>query len=146
MKDLTHASRVAPPFPNYVMRDQIAALASTGFSKQGIARHYCVHLSTFNRWLEEDNVLAEAFAVGREQERQSLHNVLYRLAIDEKDKVSAMFLLKARHGYKEGDQAEQSNRVSITFNLPGAMTTEQYKTIEAVAGTKDGKQVRDARD
>jgi hypothetical protein len=145
MKDLTHASRVAPPFPNYVMRDQISALASTGFSKQGVARHFGVTLPTFNRWLEEDDVLAEAFAVGREQERQSLHNVLYRLAVDEKDKVSAMFLLKARHGYKEGDQQESANRVSITFNLPGAMTAEQYKTIEAVASKKDGKP-NDARD
>ena len=145
MKDFTHARRVDPPFPNYVMRDQIIALASTGFSKQGIARHYCVNLSTFNRWLEEDDVLAEAFANGREHERQSLHNVLYRLAVDEKDKVSAMFLLKARHGYREGDQQEQANRVNITFNLPGAMTAEQYKTIEAVATKKDGKP-NDARD
>lgn len=145
MKDLTHASRVEPPYPNYVMRDQIIALSSTGFSKQGVARHFGVNLQTFNRWLEEDDVLAEAFAVGREQERQSLHNVLYRLAIDEKDKVSAMFLLKARHGYKEGDQQESANRVSITFNLPGAMKPDEYKTIEAIATAKNGKK-NDARD
>lgn len=145
MKDLTHASRVDPPFPPYIMAQQIVTLASTGFSKQGVARHFGVTLPTFNRWLEESDELSEAFAVGREQERQSLHNVLYRLAIDEKDKVSAMFLLKARHGYKEGDQQESANRVSITFNLPGAMKPDEYKTIEAIATTKNGKQ-NDARD
>ena len=136
MKDLNHASRVEPPFPNYIMRDTIISLASSGFSKQGIARHYCVSLHTFNRWLEEDAMLSEAFAQGRESERQTLHNVLYKLAVEDKDKVSAMFLLKARHGYREGDQQEQANRVSIVFNLPGAMTADQYRTIEAVAAPK----------
>jgi hypothetical protein len=146
MKDLTHASRVDPPFPNYIMRDQIVALASTGFSKQGIAKSYCVSLATLNRWLEEDDMLAEAFANGRENERQSLHNSLYFAALEKGNVAAAMFLLKARHGYKEGDQKDESNRVSITFNLPGAMTPEQYKTIEAVATTKQPSGVRDARD
>ena len=136
MKDLQHPSRIDPGLPNFIMRDVIITLASTGFTKQGCARHFGVGLNTFNRWLEEDEVLSEAFAQGREQERQTLHNVLYRLAVEEKDKISAMFLLKARHGYKEGDQQEQANRVSITFNLPGAMTAEQYKTVEAVAAPR----------
>jgi AcrR family transcriptional regulator len=133
--------RTDPHLPNYVMAPQIQALAATGFTKLGIARHFGVSLPTFNRWLEDDEVLQEAFAQGREAERQALHNVLYKLAIDDKDKVSAMFLLKARHGYREGDQSEQSNRVAITFNLPGSMTAEQYRTIEAVAATKDSKRL-----
>jgi len=137
MKDLSHASRVNPPFPNFVMIPQIIALASTGFTKRGIARHFQITEATLNRWFEEDEALQQAFSQGREAERQALHNVLYKLAVEEKDKVSAMFLLKARHGYREGDQSEQSNRVAITFNLPGAMTADQYKTIEAVATTKN---------
>jgi hypothetical protein len=118
------------------MSDEIRSLASTGWSKQGIARHYCVSLHVFNRWLEEFGMLALAFTEGRDGERQTLHNVLYKLAVEQQDKIAAMFLLKARHGYREGDQAEQSNRVAITFNLPGAMTPDQYKTIEAVASTR----------
>jgi hypothetical protein len=144
MKDLNHASRVNPHFPNYVMIPQIIALASTGFSKRGIARHFQVSEQTLNRWFDEDETLQEAFIQGRESERQALHNVLYKLAVEEKDKVSAMFLLKARHGYREGDQAEQSNKVSITFNLPGAMSADQYKTIEAVANTKETRVDRNA--
>ncbi|WP_433965132.1 hypothetical protein [Tunturiibacter gelidiferens] len=91
---------------------------------------------TLNRWLEEDAEAEDAYKQGLESERKALHNMLYKLAIDEKHPASAMFLLKARHGYREGDQSEQSNRVSVTFNLPGAMTADQYKTIEAVANTK----------
>ena len=140
MKDFSSPSRVNPYLPSYILAQQITALASTGFTKVGIARHFRVNVQTLNRWMEEDETLQEAFVQGREEERQSLHNVLYKLAVEDKDKVSAMFLLKARHGYREGDQAEQSNKVSITFNLPGAMSSEQYRTIEAVANTKD-KQV-----
>lgn len=136
MKDLNHASRIDPPV---FVAPQIVALASTGFSKLGIARHFRVSLQTFNRWLEEDAELSEAYTVGREAERYALHNMLYKLAIESQDKISAMFLLKARHGYREGDQADQSNKVSVTFNLPGAMAADQYKTIEAVANTKNRK-------
>ncbi|MEI9979378.1 MAG: hypothetical protein WDN23_10325 [Edaphobacter sp.] len=120
---------------------QVAALASTGFSKKGIARHFGVHLATLDKWLDADEDAREAFSQGRESERQALHNMLYKLAIEEKDKVSAMFLLKARHGYREGDQQDQANKVSVTFNLPGAMTAEQYKTIEAVTNTKEPKRI-----
>jgi hypothetical protein len=57
-----------------------------------------------------------------------------------------MFLLKARHGYREGDQQEQANKVSVTFNLPGAMTAEQYKVIEQVANTKEPKRLENNAD
>jgi hypothetical protein len=48
MKDFAHASRKGPPV---YLAAQVAALASTGFSKLGIARHFGVHLATLNRWL-----------------------------------------------------------------------------------------------
>jgi hypothetical protein len=133
MKDFTHPSRKnAPAF----LAPQILALASTGFSKLGIARHFGVSPQTLNRWLEEDAEAEDAYKQGIESERKALHNVLYKLAIEDKHPASAMFLLKARHGYREGDQSEQSNRVSVTFNLPGAMTADQYKVIEQVANSK----------
>jgi hypothetical protein len=37
-----------------------------------------------------------------------------------------MFLLKSRHGYREGEQEQQGNRVQITFNLPGAKKPEEF--------------------
>jgi hypothetical protein len=57
------------------------------------------------------------------------------------DGPSAMFLLKARHGYREGDQSEQSNKIQITFNLPGALTAAEYKTLDGIA--KPTKRVTD---
>ena len=43
--------------------------------------------------------------------------------------TSAMFLLKCRHGYREGDQSELANRVSINFQLPGALPLEQFARV-----------------
>ena len=125
-------SRKNPPIGSAL---EIRTLASTGFSKRGIAAHFNVSLHVFNRWLDENQKFVEAFEVGRENERQALHNVLYKLAIEENDKVAAMFLLKARHGYREGDQQELANRVSINFTLPGAMKIDEYKVLNADTGT-----------
>ncbi len=110
-------------------------LAATGFSIRGIAAHFGVSVTVFDRWLDESEELRECMNSGREDERLSLHNALYRKAMNG-DGPAAMFLLKARHGYREGDQSEQGNKVSITFNLPGAMTADQYKTLEGIAKPK----------
>jgi hypothetical protein len=120
-------------------RDDIRALSATGFSKRGIAAHFGVNEATLNRWLDDDDSLSEAFAVGRDQERFALHNVLYRKAMNG-DGPAAMFLLKARHGYREGDQSDQANRVAITFNLPGAAKAEDYGKV-AIDGTDSAKRI-----
>ncbi len=115
------------------------ALAATGHNVRGIAAYFGVSSETFNRWMDEDGEIAEAFSNGRESERMVLHNSLFVAATQKGNAVAAMFLLKARHGYREGDQSEQSNRVQVVFNLPGAMTAEQYKTIEATAKPKKAR-------
>jgi hypothetical protein len=109
--------------------ERIATLSATGYSKIGVAADLGVDVKTLNRWLDENPELNDAFDAGRERERQSLHNKLYEKAMAG-DTVAALFLLKSRHGYREGDQASSANRVSIQFNLPAAMPLEQFKVIE----------------
>jgi hypothetical protein len=130
--------------PPKTAAEEIEALAATGFNKIGIAAHFGVSADLFNKWMEANGKLAEAFKRGRERERQALHNALYKKAIEKNDTVAAIFLLKARHSYREGDQSQDANKVAITFNLPGAMTPEQYalaavakqpKVIDANTGT-----------
>jgi hypothetical protein len=121
---------------------EIRTLAATGFGKVGIAAHFGVALQTLDRWIEEDEMMRDCFAAGREDERQSLHNALYRKAMNG-DGPAAMFLLKARHGYREGDQSQDANRVSITFNLPGALTANEYRVIDGNSGTS-AKRLPDA--
>ena len=132
MKDIYHHARVNPPDS---FQDDILEMASKGYSRQGCAHRFGVSLHTFNRWLEESDQFTEAFARGRERERQTLHGGLYRAA-ENGNIVAAMFLLKTKHNYREQGQQEAPNKVNITFNLPGAMTPEQYRTINAVVTPK----------
>lgn len=116
---------------------RIAALAATGHSVVGIARGLNTSNDTFRRWVDEHPELAEALARGREAERFALHNVLFRAA-RRGNIVAAMFLLKARHGYREGDQTEAANKVSLTFTLPSAMKPEEFmKVIEHEPASTD---------
>lgn len=104
----------------------VKAMAADGFSVVGIAAKLGVSDNLLRRWFDEYPALKEAFDLGREMERQALHNMLYRDAMEKGNATAAMFLLKSRHGYREGADVEQPNRVSITFNLPGAMTMDEF--------------------
>ncbi len=123
-KPLGRPLKVAPADAD--MRAEKAA--ADGSSIAGIASTFGVSKEVFTRWLEERPALKEAIDRGRERERHVLHSGLVKAA-KKGNIVAMMFLLKARHGYREGDQGEQANRVSITFSLPGAMKPEQF-TIE----------------
>jgi hypothetical protein len=111
--------------------DEIQTLAATGCSVVGIATHFGVGDELLARWIEDYPALKQAFKAGRERERHALHNALYVQAVDKGNAAAAMFLLKARHGYREGDQSDNANRVAITFNLPGALSAEQYALAKA---------------
>lgn len=133
-KPLTRPHLKPGPKPKPIPLDAaklIEDLAADGFTVVGIAKRLNTTSETLNLWMDKEPALKEAFAAGREAERYALHNALYRAATEDKNMTAAMFLLKARHGYREGDQAEQGNRVSINFTLPGAMTLENFtKAIE----------------
>src|SRR5438045_3199725 len=118
-----HKQRAKLPPANVAQR--IEQLAASGHSLVGVARGCNTSADTLRRWVDEDPALAEALARGRESERFELHNILYRAA-KRGNVIAAMFLLKARHGYREGDQGGEANRVSIVFQLPGALTPEQF--------------------
>lgn len=109
---------------------RVEALAADGFSKIGVAASLGVDVKTLSRWMDEVPALQEAFDQGRERERRTLHNALFRQATEKGNVVAAIFLLKARHGYREGDQAEQANKVSINFQLPAAMPLADFRVIE----------------
>lgn len=125
--------KVAPPDAADVIREACA----TGASKTGVCMALACSIDVLNRWMDEDLALAEAFAHGRERERQALHNMLYLQATEAGNATAAMFLLKARHGYREGDTGDQANRVSINFSLPGAMSLKDFGVIENEPSNRD---------
>lgn len=112
--------------------EKVRTLSAEGHSQVGIAEQFSIDVTTLVRWFEDFPAIKEAFDQGREKERHTLHNSLYVAATKGNNPSAAMFLLKARHGYREGDQGEQGNKVSITFNLPGAMPLENFISGTAV--------------
>ena len=105
--------------------DTIQQLAATGFSIIGIAKNLGVTRETFKRWLDDSESLQDAFEAGRESERQALHAAIYRSAMEGKPaNVNAFFLLKARHGYKEGD----SQNVQVDVKLSPVMVIRDHGT------------------
>lgn len=114
-------------------------MAADGWSVVGIAEKMGVTQKTFDRWRNEYDDIREAFNRGRERERRSLHNRLYRTAIEGEGReavLAAMFILKTRHGYREGDPVDSGGtRVNI-FNLPGPMTREEF--MKTVVGDERG--------
>ncbi len=100
---------------------------------QGTAIALGVSDETLQRWLTEFPDLQEAFDKGKERERQTLHDVLYDTATKGTGKdalITAMFLLKSRHGYREGEQEQQANRVNVTFNIPAAQPLDKFMVID----------------
>lgn len=117
----------------------IETVAASGASLRGVCKSLHVSYTTLNRWMDENPELKEAFERGREMERQTLHSSIYDTATkgEGRDKLlAAMFLLKSRHGYREGEQEQQGNRVQINFQLPGAKPMETY-VIENGGGSAD---------
>jgi hypothetical protein len=118
----------------------IRAFAGDGFSIVGISEKFGIDRKTLERWLAAFPELREAFERGREKERHTLHNGLYRIATQTDDlkaaSIAAMFLLKARHGYREGDQSE-SARVNVVINLPGARPMSEL-IVQAEVKNADG--------
>ncbi len=123
--------RKQPP-PNAA--ELIREAAAQGANIRSIARAVLrVDFSVLDRWREEYPELQQALEEGRESERRALHNKLFQVATQGEGRdsiIAAMFLLKARHGYVEGEQPHQANRVAINVSLPGALPMKQIEVIE----------------
>lgn len=108
-------------------------LAARGRGIAGVAALLRMDRQHLRRWMQEYPELSEAFERGTERRRYYLEGLIERDARKgAKPNVNAMFLLKTRYGYREGDPGEQPSRLHITFNLPGPMNREDFlKTVVA---------------
>lgn len=106
--------------------EKLLQMASEGWNKKGLAYGLGTTVETLNCWLDLYPELQEAVDHGREREHKALFSSLYDSATKGGNVTAAIFLLKARHGYREGDQSEIANRVSVTFEMPGAMSLEDF--------------------
>ncbi len=120
-----------PKQPPKDAADVIRKAAAEGATRRGISMALGCSDKVLQRWLDEREDLRDALEEGKEGERKVLHSVL-RKAAEDGNIVAAMYLLKARHeGYLEGAATTQpTNKVSINFQLPGAMPFDPKMVIE----------------
>ena len=103
--------------------------AGEGCDMIEIARGLHIGKTTLSRWRKDHETVAEAIEIGRAIEHKALRSKLHEKAMAG-DTVALLFLLKCRHGYREGDQSERGGGATITINLPGAMPRESLVTID----------------
>jgi len=105
---------------------KISRLASRGVNETDIVKALGISYPAWLRIKDEDEKARQALDEARRKEEAELVGVLYEAAVNEKNLTAAMFLLKARHGYKEGAERVQANQVNVKITLPGAKDPVQY--------------------
>lgn len=104
--------------------------AADGTPQKVMARRLGVGVARLKQWMEDDERLQAAYDEGVEEEHQVLLASLRSHMAN--SPTPAIFLLKTRHGYREGDQTGQANRVQVTFELPGAASKEQWVNARVI--------------
>lgn len=105
--------------------EKVTNLAERGVKETDIAKALGVSYDVWKRWKTEDEDIKKAFQEARQIEEEKLVGILFEKAMDG-DRTSAIFLLKARHGYIEGDKSVNANQVNVQITLPGAKDEKQY--------------------
>lgn len=113
-------------------RDALLSMAGNGLRESTAATALGVPLHEFRRVISKNPEAKALWQEALSVERDALINALFNRAI-EGDTKAAQFLLSARHGMSEKQPESLSERVNITFQLPAALSPDQYTKL--VQGT-----------
>jgi hypothetical protein len=113
--------------------DKVRRLGSRGVSEVDICKSLGISFPTWKRLKSEDEQALEALEEARREEESELVGVLYEAAVNDKNLTAAMFLLKARHSYKEGADQVNASQVNVKISVPGAMDEKKYLELIDVA-------------
>lgn len=116
----------------------IEAMARDGYSMVSIAKALRIDQVTLRQIRRRDPAVQEALDLGLAANERELVNLLMQQARDGQV-VPAIFLLKAKHGFREGEQREPPVP-NITINLPGAMSPDDYMKSITIMSNKEGDQ------
>jgi hypothetical protein len=108
----------------------IRKLGARGVRESDIWKALGLSYKSWSRIKRENDEARLALEEARMMEHDDLYGVLYDKAV-KGDSTAAMFLLKTRHGYKEGAEQVTANQVNVKITLPSSMRPEQYaKSME----------------
>lgn len=119
-------SESAPMDPPEGTAEIVFKLASKGISEVSISKALGVTYKTYQNWRKAYSEIEEARQQGRAIEHDALFDVLFVAATEKKNITAAIFLLKSRHGYVEGQPFETRNQIQVVFELPGPLGRDRY--------------------
>lgn len=114
-------------------RDAVSVALLGGYPRAEIAAALGVNVTTLRRLITDDKVLMDAVAARKDLEEAELCDLLIANA-RRGDSAAAMFLLKARHGYRDRDDANQKRDESKNFGvllMPAPMSLDDWSSAAA---------------
>ena len=105
----------------------VRELTSKGCLEVTIAKSLGVSRDTYQIWRDDYPEIRQAWEEGRGIEHDALVGALFESATKQKNVTAAIFLLKARHGYRENQDITIQNKVAVTFEVPGALKPDIYE-------------------
>ena len=113
----------------------VEQLAERGCSVVTISAALGVNKETFLHIRRRDQAVDDAFERGRAREHDRLVRNL-TTAAESGNVVASIFLLKARHGYREGEPMEVNVEVNTggVLVVPAEVTVEQYLEMKRAEG------------
>lgn len=119
-------------------RDRVMAALLDGYPKAAIARALSISVKTLDRLILEDLDLLAQVEAQRAFEETELRDILMELA-RKGDTVAAIFLAKARHGWRDRDDAKLSldtGKGGGVLVVPGTMPLQQWSAAAALQQAK----------
>lgn len=119
-------------------RDRVMAALLEGYPKAAIARALSISVKTLDRLMLDDPDLLAQVEAQRAFEEAELRDILMELA-RKGDTVAAIFLAKARHGWRDRDDAKltvDAGKGGGVLVVPGTMPIDQWSAAAALQQAK----------
>lgn len=105
----------------------IRDLATKGHSLVGIASHFGVSKDTLKNWLEKYPSLEDAFEIGKDAQRQALHQMLYEKAMAKGDSLAALSILNSLYGWRDPRKGSTVD-VNVDVKVQNVMVVTDHGT------------------
>lgn len=118
--------------------ETIRTLATRGFSQVGIASQMGVSKSLLGSWFERFPLLEDAFELGKDTQRQRLHEMLYDKALAKGDTLAALSILNSLHGWR--DPKKGSVDVNVDVKVQNVMVVKDHGSDDEWAAKVSAQQ------
>ena len=132
LRDLKGSTGSYRRFLDYEELQLLAAHAARGANIDQIAEAIGIDRHVLGRLIREDSETTHAYHLGRSQEESALVGALYQRAMDLNNPggtVAAIFLLKARHEYRDGHGPQANVSIEMT---PEEAAQKIHLTLQAM--------------